>query len=828
MPSNMRTVALFFALIFVSLVQQSGVRADGLGELHAELGSASVVAAEGTLTVATGVVERTWRWTGCGLVTTGLRHLPSGQEWASDEPTRQCDWSFPGVLEHDSPAEIVGLSAHASTDNGFTSEHLRIVAEVRYSEARLAVRYVIRAYPGAQGLRTQLQVKALEGFVSQVEPAPDALFDSGVMRRKTKPRAVDVSVKGEEYLRLLVTGGGDDIHNDHANWADARLIGRQGREVYLDELEPHVHRQEWGELQNKRSVSGSPIKIAGQRFEHGLGTHAHSEIVFKLDGEYDRFRAQVGVDEGHNGSVRFLVDTSPARWNWLGGTGPEGAVDYVPVAVDATSRRAIGYYAGTQDRNSRETEILREEVKDKDLSGEEVYDWASVLCLEREGEGLCLVKESHKCVNQDGHRTGAFHCGADGVMTTGWGIERREIVSDRFRKGWAQWCVLYSGGDDERELALKRFDRARYPMDLDRDLYIMANTWGSTAKKRVAQSRASEDNVLKEIKSQADLGIDVQQIDDGWQGNDYDSWRPIPERYPEGWLNVRKAAAEHGITLGLWAVGQRIPLENLKWNYDHGDFRYYKLDFINLRSLDAIEALMGKVRDFILYADHKTRVNWDVTERSPRIGYYWAREYGKIYLENRKPVRPAKVVYTPYLVLRDAWQVSKYLNLNQFQITVQNIDRVNRKVSDAYLHNHPYCVAITLMGSPIFFQETQYYDESDREQIRPLLRLYKKHRREMNKGYVFPIGEKPDNASWAGFQCHNPQRGSGYVTLFRERKNEVASRQIALRFLGGESIKITDLRTGDSRRVSVPQDGRVDFQIERAPDFLFCRYKLLD
>ena len=40
-----------------------------------------------------------------------------------------------------------------------------------------------------------------------------------------------------------------------------------------------------------------------------MGTHANSEVVLNLNGGYDRFRSDVGVDdeEGFNGSVAFQV-----------------------------------------------------------------------------------------------------------------------------------------------------------------------------------------------------------------------------------------------------------------------------------------------------------------------------------------------------------------------------------------------------------------------------------------------------------------------------------------------------------------------------------------
>jgi hypothetical protein len=655
-----------------------------------------------TLDVTTGEIRRTWTWTGRGFLTTAVANAASGEVWQRDRaPGAFCDWILPGWESDALGAELTDLRAGEADDEGFTSAHLAVTADLTYSEARMAVRFVIWAYPGAPGLRTQLHVRGLPGYRVS-ERMPDRL------RQAT--------------LRM----------------------------------------------------------------------------------------------------------------------------DTVPVDFAGVTRRAFGYYNNTQRRNDAHLDILKEAVVDRPLRGTEWYDWPSALCLERGGEGLALVKESYKCVNQTAVGGGVVECGvftcspALGLTSTGWGIRPDEVVTDRFREAWASWCLVYGGGDhapdDARELAFKRFGRQRYPLDPDRDLYTMANPWGSSGlyvdgESLTGRSLAAEENVLREIESQADLGLDVQQIDDGWQVApdaehtwQCERWAPHPARYPEGWDRVRARADELGVTLGLWAPAEVISLEELKVAYDAGDFRYYKLDFANLTTRDALDDLMAKVRAFIKYTDHRVRVNWDVTENPPRVGYFFAREYGSLYLENRKPSTPPHAVYRPHTVLGDAWLVSKYLNLTKVQVSVQNPDRVDPQRSDARFHPHPYTVAITLMASPIFFQLTQLYDDHARDAIRALLAVYKEHRAAMARGYVFPIGQKPDNGSWTGFQCHDFASGTGYLTIFRERNQPEPERELALRFAAGRRLEIMDLMRGASRTVDVGEDGKVWFRIEHPADFRFLRY----
>jgi hypothetical protein len=516
-----------------------------------------------------------------------------------------------------------------------------------------------------------------------------------------------------------------------------------------------------------------------------------------------------------------------------------GRVDFLPVATVGKHIEGVGYYSDTQNRNRSETPI----IKEKRLPEAGKCDWASVLAVKDGADTILAVKESHKCPNtpHGGANTGGFNYSVNGIGNTGLGLVPSEFVKERFRNCWASWTVVANGSEDEQSLTFKQFDRVRYPIDPKRDIYLMANTWGSTISRHDGQHAAREENILAEIKSQADLGIDIQQIDDGWQGTDYNSWRPVPENtyfgdtvmekkgtyavYPEGWKHVMQTARDAGVRLGLWAAWT-IPAEELIWNFDNGGFLSYKLDFAHLETMDQFETLMGKARALISHTGHKVRINWDVTERSPRVGYFSGREYGNIYLANRKPFRPESVVYKPYLVLRDAWHIAKHLNLNKFQITVQNVDLINREVSDAWKHRHDYALAQTLMGCPIFFQETHLYTKEARQQLRPLIAVYKTVRDAMYEGYVFPIGDEPDNRSWSAFQNHNPETGQGFITILRQLENTESSKSLALKFLAGNTITLTDLVRGKKKVVEIGKDGTVDFSIPDAGGFLFLEYQV--
>ncbi len=515
-----------------------------------------------------------------------------------------------------------------------------------------------------------------------------------------------------------------------------------------------------------------------------------------------------------------------------GGPG-DARVDRVPIGEEANRRRYFGYYNETQQRNDTHQDLLKEEVVDGPMKHREWCGWASVACVESNAGGVALVKESHKCVNQRGLAGGEFVVDhPSGLACTGWGLGAADVAREKFTPGWATWTITWAGGDIEREIAFKRFDRLRYPIDPARDIYIQANTWGSTDNGRDARRAAAEPSVIKEIETCAEMGIDVLQIDDGWQTPLASAswqpgeagWKPHAESYPEGWKNIRDLAAKRNVKLGLWAAAEPVSLDELKASFTDGHFFQYKLDFAVLKTRAAIDALMAKVRSFIQWTGHRVRVNWDVTENPPRYGYFFAREFGPIYLENRKPSRPKSVVYRPHTVLRDLWQASKYLNLHRIQGSIQNVDRVDPESSDAHLHSHSYATTIALMSIPLFFTETKYYSPPAKDEIRKLLAVYKQHRADLYRGIVHPIGDKPDNQSWTGFQCHLADENRGYLTVFRELGNADPQHAIRLARIPGKAIHLSDLVTGKFWDQPIAADGTITLRIDNAPGCLFLHY----
>ncbi len=105
--------------------------------------------------------------------------------------------------------------------------------------------------------------------------------------------------------------------------------------ISMSELHPTIATAGWGEVQMNKSVMGYDMSIGGKTFDHGIGTHANSDILFDVDNLYDTLAATVGLDD-HNGSkggsVEFFV-YGDGRELWHSGVMTHSC-PALPVSVD--------------------------------------------------------------------------------------------------------------------------------------------------------------------------------------------------------------------------------------------------------------------------------------------------------------------------------------------------------------------------------------------------------------------------------------------------------------------------------------------------------------
>lgn len=822
---------------------------------HKEFSSCSVTWDSKTLSISTGKVERIWSIEPFGLVTKELNNLETGKNWSNGNPASKCDWDYYDLVEKSTKGRLISINATESNDSCFTSDHLYIDVEYEYPDVDLMVKYQIRAYPDADGFYTALSLK---GNPSQ-----------HITGETTHQGITFETITGDEKhdMKANATVAQHFASFTHSESATEHLISGIdangkciiGVSLWNPEKKENIQDIKLCSVDNETEV----ILSKRHRLPSPVRDEVPEELLFEVPADIsssgairvimEKIEGEAKVSEiwiYQNSPVTLLSNADPVRLDCLKKSAPSteyhlagyincgntssadeslspGRVDYIPVDPSWMSRTYAGYYNDTQHRNKRETPLLEEETLTNAFTDEEINKWANLLLIQNGDEALWIVKESHKCVNQYGIDTGEFISDKEGISVTGTSLRPDDILPDRYRQAWGTWTILCSGNRASQELALKRFERSRYPVNHDTDVYLISNAWGSGR----GANATYEDSILIEIQSKKALGIDVQQIDDGYfyPGTK----RPVPEKctyrahpskYPDGFQNVRREARENGISLGLWFPAMPVSLEDMIENYDEGGFKYYKLDFTDFRSYSDMEDMIRKIRAFEKHTDYTAKVNWDVTENATRFGYFWAKEYGCVFLENRRHDRPVNVIYEPYLVLRDLWHLAKYCNLNKFQGTIQNKDMVDPSMSDARKYSHGYTVAIALMSTPLFFQETHFLSEGAISEISEILKSYKNIRHSLYDCFVFPIGNEPDNASWTGFQAHHPTEHIGYLNLFREIDNSNETQTLRLNFLENKEITFVDILNGVETVSQADENGNIEFRLSRPGEFKMLKY----
>ena len=86
--------------------------------------------------------------------------------------------------------------------------------------------------------------------------------------------------------------------------------------IRLEDLDLSKMSQSYGEPHAKQSIVDKPLRMNGQVYENGVGSHAQSVFPINLKGKAEQFLAMVGVDDAANGQgsviFRVLVDGKEA------------------------------------------------------------------------------------------------------------------------------------------------------------------------------------------------------------------------------------------------------------------------------------------------------------------------------------------------------------------------------------------------------------------------------------------------------------------------------------------------------------------------------------
>lgn len=308
--------------------------------------------------------------------------------------------------------------------------------------------------------------------------------------------------------------------------------------------------------------------------------------------------------------------------------------------------------------------------------------------------------------------------------------------------------------------------------------FIMSNTWGDRSQDKAV----CEAFLMREIDCARRLGVDIVQIDDGWQkgrsansaiaqsdvwnGGFYDRdpefWTPDTDKFPGGFGPLCRYAYERGIALGLWfspdahndyANWQR-DAEVLLGFFNMYGIRHFKLDGMHITSKTGEKNFLRMCFRLMMESEGRIALQMDITN-DLRPGWFYEKDLGTLFVENRYTDWGN---YFPHNTLRNLWQTAKYIPAQKMLYEVLNL----RRNADRYLlpdgtpdplapdgYDADYVFASVMVSNPLIWCEMQNLSEDDSAALSAIIAEYKLRREDFVE--VIPAGACPDGFSLTGF-----------------------------------------------------------------------------
>lgn len=119
----------------------------------------------------------------------------------------------------------------------------------------------------------------------------------------------DTKVENDKTYYYTLTG------TNSFGEGDASSVIKGMPSFYITKLNWTSSTNGWGPVEKDQSNGedavddGNVISLKGNTYSRGLGVHAQSTITYRLDGKYERFLSDIGLDDevGNSGSVIFTV-----------------------------------------------------------------------------------------------------------------------------------------------------------------------------------------------------------------------------------------------------------------------------------------------------------------------------------------------------------------------------------------------------------------------------------------------------------------------------------------------------------------------------------------
>jgi len=718
-----------------------------------------------------------------------------------------------------------GLGTHATS-------HLR----VRLPDG--AARFVAQV-----GIDDNYDTRGERGsVVFSVRDGEDALFTSPVLCGPDEPCEVDVPLDGRITLDLQVTNADDGDSHDQCDWADAAVVTKDGKRLWLDAMP----------IRDLTWLSGD------LPFSFRLGESTGRELLAA-------WQAEQACDESDDGGFRQTLawrdPQTGLRVTWERvGYHDFPAVEWVlhfentgqkqtPIledvqALDVTLRRAGGPREAFVLHGARGGVCTPEDFEPLPVSlrGDDTASLATAggrssnknlpfFNIDAGGRGLVVA------VGWSGQWKADFACDARGSLSVQAGMQHSRLrlrPGERIRSPRIL-AVFWEGDRLRGHNFLRRFIYQHKTPQVDgrKPLPgVQCNTWFPVGDNG---NLVTAENQIELLEAYAPLGIEYMVMDAGWfeglwpmgVGN----WTVRRDAFPEGLKPIGEAAKRAGIRFGMWfepervCEGTRLDREHPEWLLRNGD-NPTKLLNLGLPEVQAwfVDMVAHYVDEVPLgYFRHDCNIDplpfWQAADEPDRVGITEIRYVEGLYriwdeLHRRYPALlmegcasgGRRIDLESISRCHLYWKSDLYGNslANQGHVYGANLylpgNYLNTPISD--LSEDPYAFRSQLGGALCLAWDPRQkgFDiELAAERIGQFKAL-----RHLAVGDFYPLMDPSiDPMHWTGYQFHRDDRGEGMVLLFRRDRSPYPAVQIRLRALDPDTLyELTDADTHEHRTLS--------------------------